>query len=58
MIRVEGIPEVQKRLRPAVERIDEFDWQRARISSNCKARNGVFYAAPEATFAEQMRIKF
>jgi len=28
MIRVEGIPEVQKRLRPAVERIDGFDWQR------------------------------
>jgi len=28
MIRVEGIREVQKRLRPAVERIDGFDWQR------------------------------
>ena len=28
MIRVEGIPEVQKHLRPAVERIDGFDWQR------------------------------
>jgi uncharacterized protein len=28
MIRIEGIGELQRRVKPAVERVDAFDWQR------------------------------
>ena len=27
MIRIEGIGELQRRVKPAVERVDAFDWQ-------------------------------